>query len=67
MRARRTQQKDLFHQGRTFCAIPPPERQALLRLIEQMLVEALIDANPPLAGELAGDGITEVPHEQDHT
>lgn len=63
MSPRRTQQKDLFHEERTFSAIPTPERQALLRLIEQMLVEALIDANPPLAG----DGITEVPHEQDHT
>ena len=63
MSPRRTQQKDLFHEERTFSAIPAPERQALLRLIEQMLVEALIDANPPLAG----DEITQVPHEQDHT
>jgi hypothetical protein len=64
MRAGPSRQRNLFEEHRPAAEVPTTVRMTLIRLIEELLVEAVVDGSiePRADGSAAG----EAGHEQDH-
>ncbi len=63
MQPRPSRQRDLFEVERKTSDIPSTQKPLLVRLIERLLVEALVDDD---AAHAANDKTKEAAHEQDH-
>lgn len=64
MRAEPSRQRDLFEEDQPAAEVPTTVRATLIRLIEELLVEAVADGSVELRAD--GNAAREAGHEQDH-
>jgi hypothetical protein len=64
MRARSSRQRDLFEEDQPAMEVPTTVRVTIIRLIEVLLVEAIVEGNVESRGD--GNAAREARHEQDH-
>ncbi len=64
MRAGPSRQRDLFEEDRPAAEVPTTVRVTLIRLIEELLVEAIVDVS--VEPKADGNAAREARHEQDH-
>jgi hypothetical protein len=64
MRAGPSRQRDLFEEDRPAAEVPTTVRVTLIRLIEELLVEAIVDGSVEPRAD--GNAAREARHEQDH-
>ena len=64
MRAGPSRQRDLFEEDQPAAEVPTTVRVTLIRLIEELLVEAVVDGSVEPRAD--GSAAREAGHEQDH-